>query len=95
MRSADTGQTKALKAVRKEAVMFEFETNEDPGIEPDDTLEIINDIRAGDVVVFEKPGPGVVTLRALDAAEVDSYLGSKYRVSKGKNSVCIRLSTVS
>ena len=74
--------------------MFEFEANEDPGLEPDDTLEIINDIRAGDVVVFEKPEPGVVTLRALADGEIDSYVGSKYRVSKGRNPGCIRLCMV-
>ena len=63
--------------------MFKMVFVGDQGLDENDEISVVSEIRVNDIVVFEQVGPGQFQMRALAAGEVEGYEGQTFKAGKG------------
>lgn len=63
----------------------------DPGLDENDEISVVSEIRVNDIVVFEQVGPGHYQMRVLVAGEVEGYEGQTFRAGKGDEPGSVRM----
>mgnify|MGYP003393309526 CR=1 FL=1 len=59
--------------------------------EADDVVTVLNEVRHGDIVCYDRVGPKELVMRVLTPAEADTYSGKKYRIELNSEPGVIRL----
>lgn len=74
--------------------MFKMVFVGDPGLDENDEISVVSEIRVNDIVVFEQVGPGQFQMRTLAAGEVDGYEGQTFRAGKGDEPGSVRMTVL-
>jgi hypothetical protein len=68
-----------------------FETVGSPPFEGDDEVDVVDAIRRGDIVCFERVAPKKLAMRVLVTEAVGSFADKKYRIDRGSQPGTIKL----